>query len=474
MSQTPADIIDQIGALLTELKAALTPPQPPDQPPSYVTVTDAVGLTAALTVGGEIRMQPGTYSGNFVVSQAGTILRGSEPTGRRVSPEDVAAYRLAPADPLFPPLTITASNVTVQGLYITNGAIDRDTVVIGSQDATDVTTQPDRVTLDSVAIVAGENGGHRGIAAHGSHITVIRSHIANWWEDKRDSQAFWANNGPGPYLIEDCYLEASGENILFGGANIAIDGLVPEDITIRNNDIVKPLAWKGSNPGDVKNSIEFKNGRHALIEGNRIDGNWKDGQAGHTIVLTPRNQSGKNPWVQVDDITIRGNVLRNLLEPTSYAINILGHDNMAPSQQMRRVVIEGNYFPDATNLVMVQRGVSEALIIRRNTAPAIVGKVIYFAGNNPDGTPMVVTPTTLEANVFRQGYYGIFASGAPGTGVKTLDIWGIPYSVAGNVIERHATQPGRWPAGNTLLDPGALAGLLDADGHYTGPEPAGY
>ena len=40
------------------------------------------------------------------------------------------------------------------------------------------------------------------------------------------------------------YFEGTGENILFGGADPRIDGLVPSDIEIRRNHFTKPTSWK--------------------------------------------------------------------------------------------------------------------------------------------------------------------------------------------------------------------------------------
>jgi hypothetical protein len=282
--------------------------------------------------------------------------------------------------------------------------------------------------------------------------------VANFWEVGRDSQAFYANNGPGPYRIEDNYLEATGENILFGGDSVRIENLVPSDITIRGNDIVKPVEWKTAHRGSVKNSIEFKNARRVIVENNRIDGNWKDAQIGSTILLTPRNQYGDSPWCIVDDVTIRGNVLTNT--PDGYAVSILGTDNNHPSQQVRRVVIEGNLFRDARKGVLVTHGVSDALVIRRNTFPAIRYNLITFEGADPSRNPKVVTPLTLEDNVFRSGEYGITAPTTQ-VGVPTLEVWATPYSVKGNVIERSAKRPIKWPQGNKVLDAGALEARLD-------------
>src|SRR6478736_4998060 len=47
-------------------------------------------------------------------------------------------------------------------------------------------------------------------------------------------------NGPGPFTITNNYLEAAAENIMFGGADPGIPGLVPSDIVISDNFITKP------------------------------------------------------------------------------------------------------------------------------------------------------------------------------------------------------------------------------------------
>ena len=474
---------DAIQQAIDLLQAVLTPqtepppiePPPIDEPPpveppppvTSIAVTDAASLTAALTQGGTIQIAPGTYSGNFVVAVPETTLIGLSPMGRRVTPADVSAWTLTPADPLQPTLSVHASRVRVQGLFLTSGAPDRDCVLVGSPTATDAAAQPDDVTFESVVILAGEQGGHRGLSAHGSHITLIRSHIANFWEIGRDSQAFYANNGSGPYLLEDNYLEATGENVLFGGDTVRIPDLVPSDITIRGNDIVKPLEWKVTKRGSVKNLVEFKNARRVLVENNRLDGCWKDAQDGTAIVLTPRNQYGDSPWVTVDDVTIRGNVVRNT--PDAAVLDILGTDYNHVSQRVRRVVIEGNLFLDARSGILVTGGVSEALIIRRNTFPAIQYRILAFDGKGADGLPQVVTPLTLEGNVFLSGEYGITAP-TTGVGVPTLTVWAVPYAVTGNVIERSAKRSIAWPAGNTLLAPGGLAPLLDAASRLTSGE----
>ena len=120
----------------------------------------------------------------------------------------------------------------------------------------------------------------------------------------QDTQAIGGWNGPGDYLIENNYLEATGENIAFGGADPAILGLTPTHIVIRGNTIEKPLSWRGS-AWQVKNLFELKNARDVTVEQNLFQRNWLSAQSGFAIVLTGRNQDGGCPWCQVENVRLR-------------------------------------------------------------------------------------------------------------------------------------------------------------------------
>src|SRR5215218_1125681 len=289
------------------------------------TVTNATELADGLRTGGVIRLAPGRYPGNFVVAVDGTTVVGrTDLPDARVQPDAVAGVVLAPANPLTPTLQVTASHVNVTGLTVLNGAPDRETVVVGSATATDVLQQPDDVTFDRVAVLAGQSGGVRGFSLHTRKVSLIRSHVAGFWFRGRDAQAVFALNGPGPYILRDNYLEGSGENVMFGGGTIRIRDCVPGHVEVIGNTLAKPETWRALT-GSVKNSLEFKAVRGALVEGNVLDGNWRDGQDGSAILLTPRNQNGDTPWVVVEDVTLRGNVVRRAAD--GYAVSILGRDN---------------------------------------------------------------------------------------------------------------------------------------------------
>lgn len=113
-----------------------------------------------------------------------------------------------------------------------------------------------------------------------------------------DSQAFSGGAGDlpmGPFKIVNNFLEAAGENIIFGGAAATA---TPADIEIRHNHFFKPLIWMPGQPGFVggvsgrpfivKNLFEIKNAQRVLFEGNILDYSWGGvGQTGFAIVLTP-------------------------------------------------------------------------------------------------------------------------------------------------------------------------------------------
>jgi hypothetical protein len=117
----------------------------------------------------------------------------------------------------------------------------------------------------------------------------------------------------GPYKIVNNFLEASGENVMFGGGPATLS---PSDIEIRRNHLFKPLTWKlgsegfvggrSGKPFIVKNLFELKNAQRVLFEGNILENAWGGfTQTGFAILLTPKNQSNRCPLCKTTDLTIR-------------------------------------------------------------------------------------------------------------------------------------------------------------------------
>ena len=63
----------------------------------------------------------------------------------------------------------------------------------------------------------------------------------------------------------------------------------------------------------MKNSFELKNAQDVLVEGNVFENLWVADQPGYPILFTPRNQNGKAPWVVVQRVMFRNNLVRHTL-----------------------------------------------------------------------------------------------------------------------------------------------------------------
>lgn len=250
-------------------------------------------------------------------------------------------------------------------------------------------------------------GARRGIALNGGETTITDSHFSDFKEEGRDSQAICGWNGPGPYVIHNNYIEAAGENIMFGGADSAIEGMVPSDITITANHLSKPLGWRNSDGPDwtVKNLLELKNARRVVIDGNVLEHSWPAGQTGFAVLLTPRNQDGGSPWSVVEDVTFSNNLVRRV----GGGIHLLGFDDNQSSQQLARVRIVNNLFVEVGGewgggrLFQIINGTS-GVVIEHNTAfqtgPAVIADEAPHDG------------FVFRGNIVAHNEYGIIGSGA--------------------------------------------------------------
>src|SRR5689334_6575247 len=191
----------------------------------------------------------------------------------------------------------------------------------------------------------------RGISLNGAEITISNSYINEIHGRGYDTQAICGWNGPGPFHIVNNYLEAAGENILFGGADPSITGLIPTKIEIRGNFLFKPLRWNAKDPSyggihwSIKNLLEIKMGRDVTIDGNWLENCWGDAQIGYAVLFTVRNQDGKAPWATIENVTFTNNVVKN----SEQGFQLLGKDSPNISQRANGVKITNNLFIGISN-----------------------------------------------------------------------------------------------------------------------------
>lgn len=435
---------------------------------------DAITLVPGATYRGPFQLRRKDGDAWIVIASASKDL---PPPGRHVIPSEASK---------MPKLVATSGSVfraesgahhyRFVGLEIapTDGASLNTLVQLGDEART-IDALPHHIIVDRCYVHGDAKAGtRRGISLNSTHTAVVDSYFSDFKERTADAQAIAGWNGPGPFRIAGNYLEASGENVMFGGGDPMIPGLVPADIEVVRNHMAKPLRWKKDDPSfegvewAVKNLFELKNARRVLVDGNLLEYNWPHAQNGFAILFTVRNQDGGAPWSVVEDVTFTNNVVRHV----TAGINILGRDDNHPSEQTRRIAIRNNVFLDVGGqwgngrLFQLLEGTS-AITIEHNTAFQTGG--ILFGGDRVPHTSFV-----FQNNVVPHNEHGITGSGT-GPGNQTLEKYFPKAVVRGNLLV--GAKSDSYPNGNGFpanleeigakSDPGPnLALLLSVRGPY--------
>ncbi len=376
---------------------------------------DEITLAAGAVFTGPFTLPAKTGTGWIVVrsSESGRLTKG-----KRVTPEDAALMpKLESRWGAVISAEIGSHHFRFVGIEIrpVQNASLTNVLLLGSRE-TVLSEVPHHFVIDRCFIHGDPvRGSRRGIALGSGETAVIDSWISDFKEGTADSQAIAGWNGPGPYRIENNYLEGAGENLMFGGADPRVQGLVPEDIEILRNHFKKPLTWKTGDAAyagakwTIKNLLELKNARRVLIASNLFEQNWVAAQSGFAILFTVRNQDGKSPWSVVEDVTFENNVIRH----SASGINILGHDDAAPSGRTARIAIRNNLFEDiggerwggGGRLFQILQGAKE-VSIEHNTALQ-TGSIVMAEGPPNPGF------------VYRDNIAPHNAQGIVGTGVAS-------------------------------------------------------
>ena len=242
-----------------------------------------------------------------------------------------------------------------------------------------------------------------------SSTAIVDSWCGEAHDNNSDSQCILGLNGPGPYLIENNYLEASHEVVMFGGGDPSIPGLIPCDITMRRNHVTRPASWKGV--WTVKNLLETKNACRMLVEGNVFENNWGDGQTGFGLLFKDVDQEGTAPQSTTKDLTVRYNILRN----SGAGINLCAQCQ-PPSVSTTRVTIYDNLITGVNCGVFTGEarewqflGPLSHISVTHNTTLNACG--VQTAVSFDQMTPKI-TNFDFRANAWNAGLYNIHGSGS--------------------------------------------------------------
>jgi hypothetical protein len=378
-----------------------------------------------------------------------------------------------------------ANHYRLIGLEVTR---QQGTPVVTSLASTQSQGTMDHIVFDRVWMHGtAQDETTRGVELMGgTYISVVDSfftdfHCISISGRCGDSQAILSglgNNPMGPYQILDNFLEASGENILFGGGGATV---TPADVEIRRNHMFKPMTWMKGQPGYVggsdghafvvKNLFELKNGQRVLLDGNIMEGSWGGfTQVGFGLLLTPRNQGnghGGNvcPDCQVTDITIRNMTISHVGAGMQIAnpLDGVGKPLAGERYSIHDVIIDdidGVKYngPSEFAQLSVGAGVPALADVTINHVTAFPASFLFIIGDQTTITRQM-SNFVFTNSIVNAGKGSVWSTGGSSGSANcayhdypltTFNACFSPYSVASNSIIGAAAKypPSAWPAGN--------------------------
>jgi hypothetical protein len=498
-------------------------------PGKSVLVKNAAELGAAIeraTCGDTIRLQAGTdFAGNFkfpakpcddahwIVLRTSAADGDLPPEGTRITP-CYAGVASLPGRPRYP--CSSTSNVMAKIVFDNKGSGPINFLEGANHYrfiGLEITRGSPGSTIYNLALFANDTIGRhlvfdrvwmhgtaqdettRGIALGGSrYVAVVDSYFSDFHCVAAtgacvDSQAIAGGVGShemGPYKVVNNFLEAAGENLMFGGGPAVS---APSDIEVRRNHMFKPRTWRqgavgfvggaSGKPFIVKNLFELKNGQRVLFEGNVLENSWGGfTQAGFAILLTAKNQSNKCPACKVTDVTVRFDRIAHCASGFQIASALSGAGGASSGTErisIHDVIVDdiggpvyGGFgaFAQVTSAQPVLRDVTF------NHVTAFPSRTLFILGALVDGERMA--NFTFTNNLVGAGQTDIFP---PGGGPKNCSFQparqtpsGVLKSCFSSYTFSHNAivgSQGGWPSGNSFPADQAAAGLVGfSEGKY--------
>lgn len=242
-------------------------------------------------------------------------------------------------------------------------------------------------------------GAHRGIEWRGDHGRILNCFIDDVFRIGQDTQAIGAWDCGPSLVIDNCWLSAAGQSVMFGGADPANADRIPRDITISNCTLTKNPAWIGTQ--QVKCAIEFKDCINVWVENCRLSyAGISQGQGSYLIVATVRNQDGTAPFSTVRNV----NIINCFGGKAAGIVNILGTDNNFPSDTLNELTIADCAFREIDGslghgrLFTFAAGPRNVTIRNVSVTGINLAALGYFSGAPPVG--LVLGGLTLPPSSF--------------------------------------------------------------------------
>jgi hypothetical protein len=412
---------------------------------------NTIVLEAGATFTGRFTL-PNKTTGSGWIYVVSSKLANLPSPGQRVGPNNAVNMPKIVSKPHDSAMATVANShhfrfVGIEFAPVAGGALTA-LILIGNED-TSPATLPHHIVFDRCYIHGDPAvNDRRGVAMDGAYVAVVDSYISDFQEVGADTQGLWAYNTTGPLQIRNNYIEAAGENVMFGGTDARQPALLPADIEIRDNYFFKPLSLLKTQY-TIKNLLEFKAAKRVLVTGNTFENSPAAAQNGFAVQITPGN-AGNAPWVITSDIELSGNTFINV----GSGFNVLGLSPYAGKESLmtERILIHNNLVgvtglngADGRAFQFLGGGsdytIDHNTIINTALPPAFHGSALAMAQSQP----VKVNNFAFTNNLSTPTSYGFFGSGSS-EGARALNDYFTNWTFSKNVlVDRPA---GAYPAGN--------------------------
>lgn len=442
--------------------------------PASGSATDFQNAINAATCGDTIILAAGsTYSGNFTIPNEGvcsgwiviqsSALSSLPAVNHRVGTSDASNMAKISTPNVSAAIAIQpfAHNWRFIGIEITTS----DVITVGTvfslanmgfelDDSTAISIRshlPQNIIIDRCYFHGLSNSNlSQGIVIDALSVGVVDSYCDEVHYNGGDSQCLLGTNDTSPTLIRNNFLQAAGENIMFGGSDPGVVGGIPSDITIVGNVLQKNVAWRGQAAPlnwSVKNHFELKNAQRVLFDGNVLNFTWVASQL-ESVILRAINQDGSCGQCSAVNITFT----HNLINGAPIAMVLTGTDtgNPVTTGTTGIILIQNNV---ATDISVVDWGSKGWGFQLGPGAPALHDVTIDHNDFFQDvqwmflGDAGTIPNLQITNNIADYGTAGIVGN-AVGSGKIALDTFAVGY-IYNDIVFPHAIVSGNggYPAG---------------------------
>src|SRR6266498_2111335 len=294
-----------------------------------------------------------------------------------------------------------------------------------------------------------------------------------------DAQVLASSGGnvpTGPFKVVNNFLEAAGENILFGGGAAT---MTPADIEIRGNHFFKPMTWKPGEPGFVpgasghpfivKNLFELKNAQRVLVEGNLLENCWGGfSQNGYAVLLSPKNQENRCRLCRVTDVTFRYNRISNVgavFEIMNFKSDAGGETTAGERYSIHDVVadnVRGEQYGGAGLFAQLMVEAPQMRNVQIEHVTAFITRAAFSIGNNSRFENF-----KIANNIVSTGRYSVLSTGG---GQRNCAFQADPGGFFKNCFSDSSFTHnlmiggGGWPSGNSSAKDARAAGIHESPG----------